>query len=286
LDANVKSKERISLLCTADEVGTFTVGSLRLGGTEQFSTDLIFDAGIEISFSVVGPGSVHLFGYFLGGEDFGDDSGEDDLSYLGMSDEEGEEGNDDEDDEEEEAVIMPPPATTENGKKKRKNEEPVTPAQTPNKKSKQPSAQKAVVNTPKAETPKPETPKPEGSSETPKSLSKKEKRRLAKEKKEEEGTPNSKTEKSPQTPSQAKEHPVTPRPGSTPLKEPSVKKLPNGLQIEDIVIGSGTTAAPGKKVGVKYIGKLENGKVFDSPSRDLSVSVWVLEMLLRVGIWV
>jgi FK506-binding nuclear protein len=277
LDAKAKSNERTSLLCTADE-GTFTVGSLRLGGVEQFTTDLIFDAGVEVSFSVVGPSSIHLFGYFLGEKDDFDDEFDDEegFDFLGEGSE-GEEGEDEEGDEELPVKMLPPPAKAENGKKgnnKRKNESeaPVTPAQTPNKKAKQ-------AETPKAEA----APQAQAAQETPKSLSKKEKRKLAKEKKEAEATtPETKKEattpatpatpaeskqkqKKQETPSsQAKEHPVTPRPGSTPLKEPAVKKLPNGLQIEDLVIGTGETATPGKKVSVKYVGKLENGKMFDS----------------------
>jgi FK506-binding nuclear protein len=282
LDSKAKSNERTSLLCTADE-GTFTVGSLRLGGVEQFTTDLIFDAGVEVSFSVVGPSSIHLFGYFLGEKDDFDDEFDDEEGFgLLGEDSEGEEGEDEEGAEELPVKMLPPPAKAENGKKgnnKRKNESeaPVTPVQTPNKKAKQ-------ADTPKqAETPKAEAAsQAQATQDTPKSLSKKEKRKLAKEKKEAEATtPEAKKEATPATPatpaeskqkkkqetpsSQAKEvHPVTPRPGSTPLKEPAVKKLPNGLQIEDLVIGTGETATPGKKVGVKYVGRLENGKMFDS----------------------
>lgn len=42
------------------------------------------------------------------------------------------------------------------------------------------------------------------------------------------------------------------------------KTLPNGLIIEDIVVGKGPKAKKGKKVCARYIGKLMNGKVFDS----------------------
>lgn len=34
--------------------------------------------------------------------------------------------------------------------------------------------------------------------------------------------------------------------------------------IEDSKLGTGATAKSGKKVGMRYIGKLGNGKVFDS----------------------
>ncbi|EGC38822.1 hypothetical protein DICPUDRAFT_12681, partial [Dictyostelium purpureum] len=42
----------------------------------------------------------------------------------------------------------------------------------------------------------------------------------------------------------------------------------NGLQYEDIVVGTGVSPKAGKKVGVKYIGKLTNGKTFDSSLRS------------------
>jgi FKBP-type peptidyl-prolyl cis-trans isomerase len=41
------------------------------------------------------------------------------------------------------------------------------------------------------------------------------------------------------------------------------------LQIEDVVVGTGTEATKGKTVNVHYVGTLENGTKFDS-SRDRS----------------
>lgn len=37
-----------------------------------------------------------------------------------------------------------------------------------------------------------------------------------------------------------------------------------GLQAEDIVVGTGAVAVPGQTITVHYVGKLENGLVFDS----------------------
>ncbi|RUP46630.1 hypothetical protein BC936DRAFT_146705 [Jimgerdemannia flammicorona] len=46
-------------------------------------------------------------------------------------------------------------------------------------------------------------------------------------------------------------------------KKPKKQTLPNGLVIEDIKIGTGPKAKAGKKIGMRYIGRLTNGKVFD-----------------------
>ena len=44
----------------------------------------------------------------------------------------------------------------------------------------------------------------------------------------------------------------------------SVKKMENGLLIEDLVVGDGAEAKDYNKVVVNYTGKLEDGSVFDS----------------------
>ena len=44
----------------------------------------------------------------------------------------------------------------------------------------------------------------------------------------------------------------------------SVKKMGNGLMIEDLVVGDGVEAKDYNKVVVNYTGKLEDGSVFDS----------------------
>ncbi|CAO3587990.1 unnamed protein product [Absidia cylindrospora] len=48
---------------------------------------------------------------------------------------------------------------------------------------------------------------------------------------------------------------------STKLK---VVRLPNGMVVEDKKIGTGRPAVPGCKVGLRYLGKLVNGRKFDS----------------------
>ncbi|KAF9090711.1 peptidylprolyl isomerase fpr4 [Mortierella sp. AD031] len=47
------------------------------------------------------------------------------------------------------------------------------------------------------------------------------------------------------------------------IKKGHKKTLPNGMIIEDIKVGDGSRAKSGKKIGMRYIGRLQNGKVFD-----------------------
>ncbi|CAR26644.1 hypothetical protein ZYGR_0H04620 [Zygosaccharomyces rouxii] len=48
-----------------------------------------------------------------------------------------------------------------------------------------------------------------------------------------------------------------------PTKKPKTKALEGGVVIEDRTVGKGAQAKRGSKVGMRYIGKLKNGKVFD-----------------------
>ncbi|KAH8553579.1 hypothetical protein BGW37DRAFT_486248 [Umbelopsis sp. PMI_123] len=43
----------------------------------------------------------------------------------------------------------------------------------------------------------------------------------------------------------------------------SIRSLSNGMTIEDLKLGQGEKAKAGKRVSMRYFGKLENGKVFD-----------------------
>ncbi|SCU80966.1 LANO_0B01640g1_1 [Lachancea nothofagi CBS 11611] len=46
-------------------------------------------------------------------------------------------------------------------------------------------------------------------------------------------------------------------------EKPKTQALEGGIVVEDRVVGKGKTAKKGSKVGMRYIGKLKNGKVFD-----------------------
>ena len=53
-----------------------------------------------------------------------------------------------------------------------------------------------------------------------------------------------------------------------------VRRFANGFEIEDLKVGpaNGKLAKPGKKVVVKYVGKLKNGKVFDQTTGNKTFS--------------
>ncbi|KAJ0043771.1 hypothetical protein Pint_17281 [Pistacia integerrima] len=59
---------------------------------------------------------------------------------------------------------------------------------------------------------------------------------------------------------------VSPMQEQTAAKPSQVRSFPNGLVIEEVAMGKpdGKRASQGKQVSVHYIGKLKNGKIFDS----------------------
>ena len=61
---------------------------------------------------------------------------------------------------------------------------------------------------------------------------------------------------------------VTPLPTPTPTPEANkIIKMENGLQIEDLKVGTGPEAKAGDTISVNYIGALENGAVFDASEK-------------------
>jgi len=52
-----------------------------------------------------------------------------------------------------------------------------------------------------------------------------------------------------------------------------VKESEGGVQIKDVKVGSGPGAQKGQSVKMRYIGKLTNGKVFDSNTKGKPVSL-------------
>lgn len=65
--------------------------------------------------------------------------------------------------------------------------------------------------------------------------------------------------------------PAKDKAGKSDKAAPSVKVV-NGVTIDDRKIGTGRTVKNGDKVGMRYIGKLQNGKVFDSNKKGAPFS--------------
>jgi len=214
---------RSSVRVTVDNK-TFVLCSLTAGKVEQQNLDLVFTEGEEITFSVSGASIVHLSGNYLPeDQDMDFDSDE-------YDDEEGDDldvSEEDEEEDEEEDVIVTKGA-------KRVAQAAKADA-APAKKQKVEEPKKAEA--PKKEAaPKKEVKKEEAKKEAPKKEAKKEA------KKEEPKKEVKKVEEP---------------------KKDNKKVLANGLIIEDVKVGTGTPAKSGKKIGMRYIGRLTNGKVFD-----------------------
>ncbi|ORY28159.1 hypothetical protein BCR39DRAFT_535813 [Naematelia encephala] len=231
-----------------DEVETSVICALTAGKIEQAQLELTFPAGDGVMFEVTGENAVHLTGNYIlqpaydQYSEFGDSDSEFDDEHDDYSDLIGSDEDDELDSEDEEVA----------GKLKAKIEEITEPAAKPKaipaaEKPKSKEAKQEVKPDVKPAAPKrkaEEIESPAGkASESTEGLSKAQKKKLAKKAKLE-------------TPAAA--------PAKEATKGPQKKTLPSGLIIEDVKVGDGPVAKPGKRLGMRYIGKLENGKQFDA----------------------
>jgi len=304
LGMKVNNKDRNIVQCVI-EGKTFCLGSLRLGAIEQFPLQLVFDEGIEVSFMVLGSSSVHLMGNYLVPE-FGIDDSISDLEEEEMeitnpkrkrasADQLQIEGTkillaepDGEDDSDDESYIDEDPADEEDGvdeldlDDEEDDEEDGEDGKEDRKEVGENQINAVedktleVVKEPTKSTIKPKREKPKLNFESPVSNSTEKKRKSgnteessAKKQKPQEGsavTPIS-------TPSKAQRVKVNQTPKQNEKQDSKspqpidVTKLPNGLIIEEMVTGDGPPATLGHLVGVKYIGKLKNGAVFDKSGK-------------------
>jgi FK506-binding nuclear protein len=53
----------------------------------------------------------------------------------------------------------------------------------------------------------------------------------------------------------------------------AVKELPSGLKFKDSTVGTGPMAKKGQTISMRYIGKLTNGKIFDSNTKGKPVII-------------
>jgi FK506-binding nuclear protein len=61
-----------------------------------------------------------------------------------------------------------------------------------------------------------------------------------------------------------------------------VKDLEGGVKIKDVKVGSGPGAQKGQSVKMRYIGKLTDGKTFDSNTKGKPVSPSLRPLLIRL----
>eukprot|EP01132_Coremiostelium_polycephalum_P004131 gene4131-5169_t len=240
LDADAKQGRNVLQVNYGGE--TFSLCSLTLGGSEHANFDTIFEEGSEVSFKVIGGSSVSLTGYYvdsMGGEV--DEEDDEDEEFIDGELPEGAEELDDEDEDEEEEDI---------------DEE---------------ELEKQILAAKKAEINNKKRPTENGNTGNPEKKTKQETTPAKKDPltKAAASPANNKKETTPakkETPAKAAAAPAKP---AAPQQKPAAKAdkpvtLKNGLQYQDLVVGTGPTVVPGKKVSVKYIGKLLNGKTFDS----------------------
>jgi len=229
----------------SEEKSYFAIASVRLDHSDTQSLDLLFDADRPVSFTSIGKNPVHLIGYTVGPDD---SEGGGMYGSYGSSDEEldsdmGEDFEEDGEDDEEDIANNQALQALISQKRKAKTEltngnAPAAPAPKKAKQEQKPQEQK-----PKQEQ------KQQQQKQTPAKAD----------------APKADATAKPQTPKQTEGNKKQKSPGQQ-QKEPSTKTLANGLQITILREGqSDETAVNGKKVGVKYVGRLtKNGKIFDA----------------------
>ncbi|KAF8622705.1 hypothetical protein AX15_006796 [Amanita polypyramis BW_CC] len=231
---------------------TTVLCSLTAGKLEHTTTDIVLEKDEQYIFTVVGKNSVFLSGNYIdqagvdnppyGESDFMESEDEDDLDEI---DSDIDVGHDEELTDasrfEEVAEVSPKglkrarePDVTFTDKEKAR-------AEKKNKKLKGENGQAVAVESGKKDNEK------VGSKEKAAEMKSEGKGEQPKEKKKEKKEKQEKQEK----------------PGKEAKSERVEKELPGGLKILDVVAGSGPAAKKGNRVSMRYIGKLQNGKIFD-----------------------
>lgn len=232
-----------------DDVSEYVICTLSPKTAFQQPIDITISPDEEVYFVVTGSYPIHLTGNYVEhpGDESSEDEDEDEDDYIYGDDEydltpDEDELIDIEDLEDEQDIEGKIEELVEEDNKKRTNDEDVQ----PKKKSKK-EDKKSVAFTPELEQ------GPSGSTLTEKKTEKKnDKKEKAQAKKEEA---KAKKEEAKAKKEEAK--------AAEPAKKFVTKTLLGGVVTEDRKTGKGTQAKGGNKVGIRYIGKLKNGKVFD-----------------------
>lgn len=233
------------------EEKVYTLCSLNGSNKDHAVVDLQFCQEELIGFSITGDAPVDLVGNYVAPPDFFDQEPSDSELYSDDDDEEGmydlddldsddfDEDEDDEDDDDEDMEEDPDrfEELVESSASKPKKAIAAAPAA----ESKKRAAEKPVKEVAAKKL------KPEAATSTPTKVT------------------ETKVEKQTKSPKDAK--PKTETVEKKTVEKPASKmtttKLPSGLVIEEKSAGTGPACKAGQKVGMRYVGKLTNGKVFD-----------------------
>lgn len=252
LDPNAKKSAKSVLMLKSNDNGPYAVCSLREGSTESMPLDLILDQYSE--FTVEGSCSVHLTGYFMpkDEEDMYDEEEEEDemdpAGILGYDaeglpiflDEDSESDPNISDSEDKLLDII----TSEDDISEEESSD-----------SEEVAGRQDVII--EDVTEQEEKVEPKGKQTAS------EKTKLDKKRKAEKGSGTEKEVKNEQKKDKkAKKEADQPADDG---KKTKVKRYPNGFEIHELAYGksTGKLAKAGKRVSVRYIGRLKSGKVFD-----------------------
>ncbi|GAA5935878.1 hypothetical protein JCM10213_002145 [Rhodosporidiobolus nylandii] len=216
---------------------------LKPNGTEQVSVNVNLVEDVEIvEFSVTGENPVHVVGHYIRQEDFDQEPYSDEEGYGSEDFDE----DSDFDEEELSGLIA--------GSEDESMEDAADRIQELKEEKKASKKRPAVEEAPAADDSTVSAADVAG-------LSKAQKKKLAKKQKAETGEAVAPAvEKKAEVP--------TPKKAEAPKKAASkTQTLAGGLEITDAKEGTGAAAKSGSKVGMRYIGKLDNGKVFDSNTK-------------------
>ncbi|GAA5930890.1 hypothetical protein JCM3775_000744 [Rhodotorula graminis] len=223
---------------------------LRPNATEQASVNVALVEDVEVvEFSVTGENPVHLVGHYIRQEDFDQPPSDDEEEYGSDFDE-----GDDYDSDELEGLIA--------GSSDEDMQEETSRIQEIQEK---PSKKRAAVEDAPVEADESTV-----SAASAAGLSKNQKKKLAKKQKTEDSEVV--------VPAAAAPKKEVPAAAAKKEEKPAAKKeekkaglktqvIAGGLEVTDSKVGTGAAAKSGNKVGMRYIGKLENGKVFDSNTK-------------------
>ncbi|KDE04117.1 hypothetical protein MVLG_05410 [Microbotryum lychnidis-dioicae p1A1 Lamole] len=228
---------------------------LKPNGTEQVQVNINLVEDVEVvEFSITGPNPVHLLGHYIRQEDFDQDpysdSEYDSNDESIPSDLEDDENEDDESDLEGLSGLIDDDSGDEDSEDEEMDE-----------------SRFEEIAQPKAESNKraAEAAPDAGDESVSSTLSKNQKKKLAKKLKGADGA--AAPAPAPAAPAVKEVKPATTVEKKEASKKSATQILAGGLQITDAKKGDGPVAKNGKKVGMRYIGKLENGKIFDSNTK-------------------